>query len=72
MATIKPGKNAPSKFVLGGNNHELRKKADRPDKIFILRIPTQLYKEAKGKAFSRTITLHQFIIDAIEKASLEK
>ena len=72
MATIKPGKNAPGKFVLRGNNHELRKKADRPDKIFILRIPAQLYKEARKKTVSRTITLHQFILDAIKKASQEK
>ena len=69
MTAVKPGKKAPSKFVLGAKNQELQKKTDRPERIFILRIPAQLYKEAGGKAASRTITLHQFILDAIEKAS---
>jgi hypothetical protein len=31
-----------------------------------------LYKEAREKAVSRTITLHQFILDAIEKVTGEE
>jgi predicted HicB family RNase H-like nuclease len=72
MATVKAGKKAPSKFVLGARDHEPEKKTDRSEKIFLLRLPAQLCKQAREKAASRTISLRQFILEAIEKASRRK
>ena len=72
MARVKTGKKAPSKFVLGANNHEPEKNTDRSEKIFFLRLPAQLCKQAREKAASRKISLRQFILEAIEKASRKK
>ena len=69
MVTVKTGKKAPSEFLLGPKNHDPEKKTDRAERIFLLRLPAQLCKQAKEKAVSRTISLHQFILEAIDKAT---
>ena len=72
MATVGTGKKAPSKFALGATNHKPEKTIGRSEKIFLLRLPAQLCKQAREKAASRTISLRQFILEAIEKASRTK
>jgi predicted HicB family RNase H-like nuclease len=58
--------------VLDVKNHETEKKTDRSERIFLLRIPIQLYDQAREKAASRTMSLSRFILEAIEEATRKK
>ncbi len=39
------------------------------EKIFLLRIPIEMYEQAREKAASRNMSLREFILEAVRQAS---
>ena len=53
-------KNSPDSFV------EAASEKEEKEKVFMVKIPYSLWKEAKIQALKEDKTLHQFILEALQ------
>lgn len=73
MITKKPSAKSPDEFISGAKAEKTKAEdlLEVKDKTFLLRIPYRLWEQARKKAGSQGISLHEFILKAMNEAVIK-